>query len=91
MKLIINCLSSSTIHDILCKSNLVFTFHLVIGALIGKQTGRNVEVMNSFELKFKYVDENIIICRDYYLTKEEQCEYFFLFVCFFLNVNRKKS
>lgn len=44
----------------------------VIGALIGKQSGRNVEVMNSFELKFKLVDQNIVICQDYYRTKEEQ-------------------
>lgn len=50
-------------------------FHsVVIGALIGKQSGRNVEVMNSFELKFKLINEDVIICQDYYRTKEEQCE-----------------
>lgn len=48
----------------------------VIGALIGKQSGRNVEVMNSFELKFKFVNQDIIIDQDYYRTKEEQCKYF---------------
>lgn len=47
----------------------------VIGALIGKQSGRNVEVMNSFELKFKLVNQDIIICQDYYRTKEEQCKF----------------
>ncbi|XP_055319495.1 COP9 signalosome complex subunit 6 isoform X1 [Sitodiplosis mosellana] len=44
----------------------------VLGALIGKQSGRNVEVMNSFELKFKFVNQDIIIDQDYYRTKEEQ-------------------
>lgn len=46
----------------------------MIGALIGKQSGRNVEVMNSFELKFKLVNQDIVICQDYYRTKEEQCK-----------------
>lgn len=55
-----------------------FFFHItVIGALIGKQSGRNVEVMNSFELKFKFVNQDIIICQDYYRTKEEQCKYLY--------------
>lgn len=49
---------------------------LVIGALIGKQTGRNIEVMNSFELQFKVIEGDIVICQDYYRTKEEQCKYF---------------
>lgn len=44
----------------------------VIGALIGKQSGRNIEVMNSFELKFKVSDDEIIIDMDYYNTKEGQ-------------------
>lgn len=44
----------------------------VFGALIGKQKGRNIEVMNSFELKTDIVDDDVIINRDYYNTKEEQ-------------------
>ncbi|KAG4079277.1 hypothetical protein HA402_007000 [Bradysia odoriphaga] len=44
----------------------------VLGALIGKQTGRNVEVMNSFELKFEIVDGAILVNHAYYTTKEEQ-------------------
>lgn len=44
----------------------------VLGALIGKQTGRNIEVMNSFELLFDIVDGHIVIDMDYYKTKEEQ-------------------
>uniref|UniRef100_A0A8C4Q1S4 COP9 signalosome complex subunit 6 n=1 Tax=Eptatretus burgeri TaxID=7764 RepID=A0A8C4Q1S4_EPTBU len=44
----------------------------VVGALIGRQEGRNIEVMNSFELLFSFVDERIIIDKEYYYTKEEQ-------------------
>lgn len=46
----------------------------MIGALIGKQEGRNIEVMNSFELLSHTVEEKIIIDKEYYYTKEEQCE-----------------
>lgn len=44
----------------------------VYGALIGKQKGRNIEVMNSFELKFDLVGDEVHILMDYYNTKEEQ-------------------
>uniref|UniRef100_A0ABI7YC03 COP9 signalosome complex subunit 6 n=1 Tax=Felis catus TaxID=9685 RepID=A0ABI7YC03_FELCA len=44
----------------------------VIGALIGKQEGRNIEVMNSFELLSHAVEEKIIIDKECYYTKEEQ-------------------
>lgn len=50
---------------------------LVIGALIGKQKDRNIEVMNSFELVFSVIDGDIIIDRDYYNMKEEQCKLHF--------------
>lgn len=49
-------------------------FVTVIGALIGKQKGRNIELMNSFELVFSVIGGDIVIDRDYYNTKEEQCE-----------------
>ncbi|XP_012526287.1 COP9 signalosome complex subunit 6 [Monomorium pharaonis] len=45
---------------------------LVYGALIGKQKGRNIEIMNSFELLFTCIGDDVIIDRDYYNTKEEQ-------------------
>ncbi|XP_043480834.1 COP9 signalosome complex subunit 6 [Leptopilina heterotoma] len=45
---------------------------LVYGALIGKQKGRNIEIMNSFELLFNCIGDDVIIDRDYYNTKEEQ-------------------
>lgn len=44
----------------------------IIGALIGKQMGRNIEVMNSFELQFEVVDKMLIVNKDYYNTKEQQ-------------------
>lgn len=44
----------------------------VYGALIGKQKGRNIEIMNSFELLFTCIGDDVIIDRDYYNTKEEQ-------------------
>ena len=44
----------------------------IFGALIGKQTGRNVEVMNSFELDVVNVDGKVIMDRDYYNEKEGQ-------------------
>jgi COP9 signalosome complex subunit 6 len=45
---------------------------LVYGALIGKQKGRNIEIMNSFELLFTCISDDVIIDRDYYNIKEEQ-------------------
>lgn len=46
----------------------------VVGALIGKQTGRKIEVMNSFELMYSTDTENkdIRINTEYYYTKTEQ-------------------
>ena len=49
-------------------------FVSVLGALIGKQKGRNMEVMNSFELVFNKIEDEIIIDREYYNVKEEQCK-----------------
>lgn len=48
------------------------TDQLVYGALIGKQKGRNIEIMNSFELLFTCLGDAVIIDRHYYSTKEEQ-------------------
>ncbi|XP_025199089.1 COP9 signalosome complex subunit 6 [Melanaphis sacchari] len=45
-----------------------------IGALIGKQKDRTLEIMNSFELSYSVLEDNdtMIIDRDYYNSKEEQ-------------------
>lgn len=48
----------------------------VIGALIGKQEGRNIEVMNSFELLSHAIDDRVHIDKEYYYIKEEQCRWF---------------
>lgn len=54
----------------------------VIGALIGKQKGRNIEIMNSFELVFSVFENDVIIDKDYYNMKEEQCKYHhYTFLC----------
>lgn len=57
---------------------LVHIYYLpsVIGALIGKQEGRNIEVMNSFELLSHTIDDKVHIDKEYYYTKEEQCKLF---------------
>jgi len=44
----------------------------VYGAIIGKQKGRNIEVMNSFELQSDLIDGKTFIDMDYYKMKEEQ-------------------
>uniref|UniRef100_A0A2P2HZ46 COP9 signalosome complex subunit 6 n=1 Tax=Hirondellea gigas TaxID=1518452 RepID=A0A2P2HZ46_9CRUS len=44
----------------------------VYGAIIGKQTGREVEIMNSFELFYDVVGGLVILSKDYYRVKEEQ-------------------
>lgn len=45
-----------------------------IGALIGKQKDRTLEIMNSFELSYTVLEDNVtmVIDRDYYNSKEEQ-------------------
>ena len=44
----------------------------VFGAIIGRQSGRNIEIMNSFELEFQRIDSQVVIDRDYYDLKESQ-------------------
>ena len=46
----------------------------MFGAIIGKQMGREVEIMNSFELKYQLIDGAVVLNKDYYRAKEEQCE-----------------
>ncbi|KFM70548.1 COP9 signalosome complex subunit 6, partial [Stegodyphus mimosarum] len=48
------------------------TAQQVIGALIGKQKGRNIEIMNSFELMCDRIEGHILINKDYYTSKEQQ-------------------
>ncbi|KPM09760.1 Cuticle protein [Sarcoptes scabiei] len=44
----------------------------VIGAIIGKQKGRNIEIMNSFELKFDIINDISTIDIDFFRSKEQQ-------------------
>lgn len=44
----------------------------VIGALLGSQVGRNVEIFNSFELVHEIVDKNVQIDSKYLTKKQEQ-------------------
>jgi len=44
----------------------------VFGAIIGKQNGRHIEIMNSFDLDWTMVEDQVVINRDYYDMKEEQ-------------------
>ncbi len=44
----------------------------VYGALIGRQEGRRIEIMNSFELDHAEIDGRVVIDRDYYALKEGQ-------------------
>lgn len=45
---------------------------LVIGALLGIQKGRSVEIFNSFELVSTVVDGSIVVDTDYFRAKREQ-------------------
>lgn len=45
----------------------------VIGALLGVQNGREIEISNSFELVYHTIDGNIVIDTDYLKSKQEQC------------------
>ncbi len=40
--------------------------------VIGKQKGRHIEIMNSFELDHSEIDGKVVIDRDYYTLKEGQ-------------------
>jgi len=44
----------------------------VIGALLGTQAGRNIEILNSFELVYDRIEGSIIIQQNYLNTKLEQ-------------------
>lgn len=50
----------------------------MIGALLGTQDGRTIEIFNSFELQFDLFDDGqLVINMEYYKTKEEQCEFIY--------------
>lgn len=54
---------------------MYLNYFLVIGALLGTQDGRTIEIFNSFELQFDLFDDGqLVINMAYYKTKEEQCK-----------------
>lgn len=74
----------------------IYDLSSVIGALIGKQEGRNIEVMNSFELLSHTIDDRVHIDKEYYYTKEEQCKWFvcvriWILLCFCYSVFISKN
>ena len=49
----------------------------VFGALLGKQSGRNIELMNSFEVRWDTIEnEHVIIDSQFFATREAQCSRF---------------
>ena len=53
----------------------------MFGALLGKQDGRNIEILNSFELQYDHIENDVIINMEYYRAKEEQCRFCFEDFC----------
>src|SRR5690554_582279 len=52
----------------------------IFGALVGVQTGRDLELFNSFELPVKEENGITVINTDYLVTKQEQCKVFQLHI-----------
>lgn len=48
----------------------------VMGALLGNQSGRTVDISNSFEIKFEMADGSPVIDHPFLLKKQEQCEWY---------------
>jgi len=55
----------------------------VFGALLGKQDGRSIEILNSFELQHNQIENDVVINMDYYRAKEEQFRQVFKDLDFF--------
>ncbi len=47
----------------------------VIGALLGIQNGRNIEISNSFELVYHNLSGAVVVDMEYLKSKQEQCMY----------------
>lgn len=45
----------------------------VVGALLGTQAGRDVEVMNSFEVVVNDEDGQLKLDHGYFVTRRDQC------------------
>ena len=48
----------------------------VLGCLLGQQTGRSVDISNSFELNYELLaDGSVVINTAFLIKKQEQCKY----------------
>ena len=45
----------------------------IVGAILGTQSGKRIEITNSFELLYDTIEDHIIIDSDFFLKKREQC------------------
>jgi hypothetical protein len=47
---------------------------LVVGGLLGTQHGREIEIMNTFELVIDETEGKVLVDFDYFVVRKEQCE-----------------
>ena len=47
----------------------------VVGALLGRQSGREIEVCNSFDLKYHVIDNAVVIDMPFLKQRDTQCMY----------------
>lgn len=58
---------------------VIFNFFLkVCGAILGKQSGRDVEIWNSFELKSSIVESHLVLDEEYFVQRNLLCKYFLI-------------
>lgn len=68
--------AAAEVGHVVCRDVTLLVFCItVFGALLGRQKGRSVEICNSYELVVNFAGENnkLILDREYFLSKEEQC------------------
>jgi hypothetical protein len=46
-----------------------------VGGLLGTQVGREVEIMNTFEIVVTEVEGELKVDQAYFVTRKDQCEY----------------
>ena len=63
---------------------LFYNFQLILtlkvcGALLGKQSGRDVEIWNSFELKSCIIESQLVLDEEYFLQRNLLCMCFIFY------------
>ena len=51
------------------------SYAIVYGVLLGRQKGRSVEVCNSYELVVEVIEGHLVLDKEYFTAKEDQCKY----------------